>query len=128
MSFKKGQLIQFSEDEKLVFGRIEQVLDNDSYIVSYLTLFKGRRVTILERRHESELSIVSNDTTDIPFIPEEYNNKSIFSTSEKVDFTPSLRDMVAMHALQGLLAGEEVKYFDTIQVVVSKCFEYADDF
>lgn len=132
-TFKKGQLIQFSEDEKLVFGKIEQVLDNDSYIVSYLTLFKGRRVTILEKKSSYDISIVKN----------EYNTRNVdelcvisdLKKDTQFDFVSayenekenSLRDMVAMHALQGLVSKEKSSY-TSINSLVENSFEYADEF
>lgn len=133
MGFGKGQIIQFSEDEKLVFGKIEQVLNNDSYIVSYLTIFKGRRVTLLEKKDGRDIIVVKIDhntrNVDELCVISHLNKDTQFdfASAYENEKANSLRDIVAIHALQGLVSKEKSAY-TSIKSLVENSFEYADEF
>lgn len=134
MKFERGDIIQFLEDGETKIAKIQQVLENDDYLVSYAMFFKGRRVEMIGKKGGYEISIVKDKYTTSN-IDGMYGFSSL-NKHTQLDLAPayenekanSLRDMVAMHALQGLLAQENVDWHYSTKEAVKVSFEYADEF
>lgn len=132
-TFEKGQFVQYYSDSELITAKIESI-SGDVCTVSFVEIYKGRKVTVYEDKQCVHLQPVSNDRTILlkqAILNELHSSQKqpiLTDNDNKAEFIPSLRDMVAMHALQGLLAQETKEWYSTKEQCVSDAFKIADEF